>query len=103
MRAMIPAAGTVVLGAAAEPEPRQDEVVVAVEAYSVNRGETFLLESPSLGWLPGKDVAGVVVRDAENGAGPPLGRRVVAHPESGGWAERVAMPLDGAPLRLFAK
>lgn len=46
MRAMIPTAGTVVLGDVAEPAPAIDEAVVAVEAYSVNRGETFLLEAP---------------------------------------------------------
>jgi NADPH:quinone reductase-like Zn-dependent oxidoreductase len=77
-----------------EPEAAQDEVIVAVEAFSPNRGETFLLEDPPPGWRPGKDVAGIVVRAAESGQGPAVGRRVVAHPEQGGWAERVAVPLD---------
>jgi NADPH:quinone reductase len=90
---MIPAAGSVVLGEAAEPSPAADEVLVAVEAYSVNRGETFLLESPPAGWRPGKDITGTVVRAAASGFGPTRGQRVVGHPESGGWAERVAVPL----------
>jgi NADPH:quinone reductase-like Zn-dependent oxidoreductase len=77
-----------------EPEAAFDEVMVAVEAFSPNRGETFLLENPPPGWRPGKDVAGTVVRAAESGLGPAVGQRVVAHPEQGGWAERVAVPLD---------
>jgi NADPH:quinone reductase-like Zn-dependent oxidoreductase len=34
------------------------------------------------------------VQPAGSGAGPVRGQRVVAHPESGGWAERVAVPVD---------
>jgi len=91
---MIPIAGSVVLSEVAEPTPADHEVVVAVEAYSVNRGETFLLESPPMGWRPGKDIAGAVVQEAASGVGPARGQRVVGHPESGGWAERVAVPTD---------
>lgn len=90
---MIPAAGSVVLGEAAEPSPATDEVLIAVEAYSVNRGETFLLESPPTGWRPGKDVAGTVIQEAASGFGPTHGQRVVGHPDSGGWAERAAVPV----------
>jgi NADPH:quinone reductase-like Zn-dependent oxidoreductase len=77
-----------------EPEAALDELIVAVEAFSPNRGETFLLEDPPPGWRPGKDVAGTVVQAAASGRGPRAGQRVVAHPERGGWAERVAVPLD---------
>ncbi|HEY7048812.1 MAG TPA: zinc-binding dehydrogenase, partial [Jatrophihabitantaceae bacterium] len=95
MRAVIATGdGSVELGDVDEPTPADHEVVVQVDAYSVNRGETFLLESPRAGWRPGKDVAGSVVRTAASGEGPVRGQRVVAHPESGGWAERVAVPLD---------
>ncbi len=76
----------------AEPIPAPDEAVVTVEAYSVNRGETFVLEQAAAGWRPGKDVAGIVTRIAADGSGPAAGLRVVAHPASGGWAERVAVP-----------
>lgn len=75
------------------PRPGPGEVVVSVAAYSINRGETFLLEAPPPGWRPGKDVAGTVVRAAERG-GPEVGRRVVAHPEQGGWAQEVAVPVS---------
>ncbi len=101
MKAILPGATadtgqSVVLGEAAEPEPATDEVVVAVEAYSVNRGETFQLDGGLdrrwAGWRPGKDVAGTVVRSAADGSGPATGTRVVAHPPAYGWAERVAVP-----------
>jgi hypothetical protein len=77
-----------------EPEPGDDELLIEVEAFSVNRGETFLLDHPEPGWRPGKDIAGLVVRAARSGAGPTVGERVVAHAESGGWAERVAVTVE---------
>jgi NADPH:quinone reductase len=82
------------LGEAPEPEPAPNEALVAVEAYSVNRGEIFLLEAPRDGWRPGQDVAGRVERAAADGSGPPAGARVVAHVPSGGWASHVAAPTD---------
>jgi ABC-type multidrug transport system fused ATPase/permease subunit len=60
-----------------EPEPAPGEAVIAVEAYSLNRGEIFLLDSPRDGWRPGQDVAGRVERAAADGSGPPAGARVV--------------------------
>jgi NADPH:quinone reductase-like Zn-dependent oxidoreductase len=97
MPAFVPAPdapGRTVLADVAEPEPAADEALVAVEAYSINRGEIFLLEAPRDGWRPGQDVAGRVERAAADGSGPPPGTRVVAHPPSGGWASQVAVPTD---------
>ncbi|GAA2418996.1 zinc-binding dehydrogenase [Streptomyces mauvecolor] len=100
MKALLPgspdeADKPVVLGEAPEPGPADDELVVSVEAYSVNRGETFQLDGQLdrtwPGWRPGKDVAGTVVRPAADGSGPAVGTRVVAHPPAFGWAERVAV------------
>ena len=95
MRALVPTAKTddlVVIDDVPEVATSDDQALVAVEAFSVNRGETFLLEKPRPGWRPGKDVAGVVVEAAPDGSGPDVGRRVVAHPPAAGWAERVAVP-----------
>ena len=78
-----------------EPDPAPDQVVIEVDAFSINRGETFLLQAPKPGWRPGKDVAGRVIRAAGNGHGPETGARVVAHGEHSGWAERAAVTLDG--------
>src|SRR3954447_6148400 len=80
------------LGDVPEPSPAPDEALVAVEAYSINRGEIFLLDAPRDGWRPGQDVAGRVERAAADGSGPPAGTRVVAHVPSGGWAAQVAAP-----------
>ncbi|MFE1548084.1 zinc-binding dehydrogenase [Streptomyces sp. NPDC058718] len=74
----------------AEPEPH--EALIKVEAFAPNRGETFLLENPRPGLLPGKDVAGLVVQEAADGSGPGIGTRVVGHPAQGGWAEYAAVP-----------
>lgn len=74
--------------------PGDDELLVQVEAISVNRGETFQLEAARPGWRPGKDVAGRVVQAAASGRGPRRGSRVVAHLDEGGWAERAVVPLD---------
>ncbi|MEY9877432.1 NADPH2:quinone reductase [Streptacidiphilus sp. MAP12-33] len=83
---------TVELSEVPQPQPRADEALVKVDAYSVNRGETFVLENPPPGWRPGKDVAGLVVQPAADGSGPAAGRRVVAHPPDSGWAEYVPVP-----------
>jgi len=58
-----------------EVSPAAGEAVIAVAAFSVNRGETFLLEDPPEGWRPGKDIAGRVVQAAADGTGPRAVRR----------------------------
>jgi NADPH:quinone reductase-like Zn-dependent oxidoreductase len=92
-------ARTVEFTEVAEPAAGPSEAVVEVDAFSVNRGEGFSLTGvygapAERGWLPGQDVAGRVVRAAEDGSGPSVGQRVVGHPDSGGWAERVAVPTS---------
>ncbi|WP_441246896.1 zinc-binding dehydrogenase [Kitasatospora sp. McL0602] len=85
-------ASTVRQAEVAPPEPGPGEALVKVDAYSVNRGETFQLEAPEQGWRPGKDIAGLVVQAAADGSGPAVGSRVVGHPASAGWAEYAAVP-----------
>ncbi len=97
MKAMIPTGNMqhmVRLAEVPEPQPAPDEAIIGVEAFSVNRGETFQLAAPKTHWRPGKDVAGRVLRAAADGSGPPEGARVVGHPPSHGWAERVAVPAS---------
>ena len=81
-----------------EPSPGPAEVVVAVRAFALNRGELALLERRGDGWQPGQDVAGVVAAPAADGSGPPRGARVVGLADSGGWAERVAVPAHRVAL-----
>ncbi|MEU3424638.1 zinc-binding dehydrogenase [Streptomyces gardneri] len=95
MRRLIPtgeAARPVAFAELPQPVPEPGEALVKVEAFSPNRGETFLLEHPRPGLLPGKDVAGLVVQEAADGTGPAIGTRVVGHPAHGGWAEYAAVP-----------
>jgi NADPH:quinone reductase-like Zn-dependent oxidoreductase len=102
MLAPLPNDGTdplVRLGDAPEPLPRPDEAVVAVESFSLNRGELFLLQRPPSGSRPGEDIAGRVVRAAADGRGPAVGDRVVGHPVDGGWTARVLTDLRERRLR----
>jgi NADPH:quinone reductase len=77
-----------------EPEPAASEAVVEVGAVAINRGELRLLAARARGWRPGQDVAGVVIRPADDGSGPAEGSRVVAWPGQEGWAQRVAVPTS---------
>ena len=83
----------------AEPELRPNEALVAVHAFSLNRGELRLFQVRPEGWRPGQDIAGVVLQAAADGSGPPAGTRVVALSDQAGWAERAAVPSHRiAPL-----
>jgi NADPH:quinone reductase len=76
-----------------EPEPPAGHFVLDVRAYCVNPGEARLIEQRPDGWRPGQDVAGVVLRAAADGSGPPEGARVVGRADWEGWAERVVVPV----------
>jgi NADPH2:quinone reductase len=92
------APGRIALADVPAPEAGPAEALVIVEAYSVNRGELFLLEAPREDWRPGQDVAGHVERTAADGSGPAQGTRVVAHVPAGGWAPLVAAPTDALAM-----
>lgn len=97
MQRLIPtgeAARPVTFAEVAQPVPEPGEALIKVEAFAPNRGETFLLERPRPGALPGKDIAGLVVQAAADGSGPGIGTRVVGHPAQGGWAAYAAVPTD---------
>jgi NADPH:quinone reductase len=82
------------------PEPAPGEALIAVRAFSINRGELRLLRSRGEGWRPGQDVAGEVVRPAADVAGPPggtqpgpeAGARVAGLANWHGWAQYAAVP-----------
>ena len=69
-------AGPVELRELPEPQPQRNEVLVAVHAFSLNRGELRSVRNNGVGWVPGQDVAGVVLKQAEDGNGPPAGARI---------------------------
>lgn len=76
----------------ADPRPADDAALIAVRAFSLNRGELASFARNKTGWVPGQDVAGVVLQAAANGKGPAAGTRVVALVDDFGWAERAAVP-----------
>ncbi len=75
-----------------EPSPANNEALVEIRAFSLNRGELSSFARNKEGWVPGQDAAGVVLRQAANGNGPPPGARVVALMDEFAWAERGAVP-----------
>src|SRR4051794_14880597 len=82
----------VAISEVAEPEPKPNEALVAVHAFSLNRGELRLFQARPEGWRPGQDIAGIVARQAADGFGPPAGARVVGLCDWEGWAERAPVP-----------
>lgn len=80
----------------ADPSPDDGEILIEVEAFSVNRGETFLLETPRPGWRPGQDIAGTV-RASSSGRFA-VGTRVLALADSAGWAARATVPSRQAAV-----
>ncbi|GAB0104101.1 zinc-binding dehydrogenase [Nocardia sp. JMUB6875] len=79
------------IGEVEEPVPAPHEALVAVRAFSLNRGELALLGIRPEGWRPGQDIAGVVIESAADGSGPQPGTRVVGIVEQAGWSERAAV------------
>ncbi|WP_428491861.1 zinc-binding dehydrogenase [Rhodopila sp.] len=75
-----------------DPAPARDEALVEVHAFSLNRGELSSFARNKEGWVPGQDIAGIVLRQAEDGSGPAAGTRVVGLVDEAGWAERAVVP-----------
>ena len=87
-------------GDVAEPKPTAAQALVEVRAVSLNWGElAFLKHMHAPGDVPGWDAAGVVVRAAADGSGPPPGTRVMTAGWNGAWGElRAGDTSELAPL-----
>ena len=71
------------------PVRNDDELLVAVEAFSLNRSDFLRLARPDSQWRVGYDFVGHVLEPARNGTGPARGKRVMVHaPMGGGGAEQ---------------
>lgn len=98
MRAMLIKDTSLLWESVPDPQPRADEVVIAVHAAAVNRADLMqragTYPSPA-GWPPwmGLEVAGIVSQ-APVGSRWKSGDRVCALLGGGGYAEYVAVPAD---------
>ena len=75
----------------AEPQPQPGDAVIEVKAISLNCGELRELVAYA-DWVPGQDVAGVVLQLLRTGADRRKGVVLAAGVDEGGGAERVAAP-----------
>jgi NADPH2:quinone reductase len=91
MRAWVRHEGRLQLREVADPVPRSNELLVRVEAFSLNRGELRTVALAAEGTIPGWDVAGTVVTGVAGG--PAAGTRVAAMTGGGAWAELAAVPV----------
>lgn len=82
------------LGEAPDPRPAPNEALVAVEAISLNRGETRRLATMPPGTVMGWDLAGVIREPAADESGPRRGARVVGLLPVGAWAQMAAVRSD---------
>lgn len=88
------------LGEAPDPTPGPGQIVVRVQATSLNFGEVaFLADHVSPGEVAGWDAAGTVVAAAADGSGPAVGSRVVTFGWAGAWGELRA--VDGDQLAVL--
>jgi NADPH:quinone reductase len=78
-----------------EPVAAESEALIEVRATALNFGEVHWIDRMRKpGEVPGWDAAGVVVKAAADGSGPPVESRVVGFHGSGGWAQRRAVPTE---------
>jgi len=75
------------------PEPGPSELLIKVEAASLNRADiglrkgTYRISADALPIIPGREFAGTVARVGANVSEFNVGQRVVAYPSLGGYAE----------------
>jgi NADPH2:quinone reductase len=83
------------LGETPDPKPSEHEALVEVHAIALNFGEVaFLAERRQPGEVVGWEAAGVVLKPASDGSGPPLSARITGFGPAGGWAQRRAVSVD---------
>jgi NADPH:quinone reductase len=75
------------------PEPKAGQVLIKVEAASLNRADlglrkgTYRISPDALPVIPGREFAGTVAKLGANVSEFSVGQRVVAYPSLGGYAE----------------
>jgi NADPH:quinone reductase-like Zn-dependent oxidoreductase len=75
------------------PEPKADEVLIKVEAASLNRADlglrkgTYRIAADALPVIPGREFAGTITKLGDGVSEYRVGQRVVGYPSLGGYAE----------------
>jgi len=87
------------------PEPKAGEVLIKVEAASLNRADlglrkgTYRISPDALPVIPGREFAGTITKLGAGVKEYELGQRVVAYPSLGGYAEyAVAKTSEVRPI-----
>ena len=87
------------------PEPGPGELLIKVEAASLNRADiglrkgTYRISADALPIIPGRELAGTIAKVGANVTEFNIGQRVVAYPSLGGYAEyAVAKPSEVRPV-----
>jgi NADPH2:quinone reductase len=86
------------------PEPKQNEILVRVEAASLNRADlglrrgTYRINPEELPVIPGREFAGPIAKVGAEVAGFSAGQRVVAYTGTGGYAEYAVTKSSDALL-----
>ena len=87
------------------PEPKAGEVLIKVEAASLNRADlglrkgTYRISPDALPVIPGREFAGTVAKVGADATEFKTGQRVVAYPSLGGYAEyAIAKPSECRPI-----
>jgi NADPH2:quinone reductase len=87
------------------PEPGRDELLIKVEAASLNRTDlglrkgTYRVAPEELPIIPGREFAGPVTKVGSGVQGFKVGQRVVAYTGKGGYAEyALAKPSETLPI-----
>ena len=87
------------------PEPKAGEILIKVEAASLNRADlglrkgTYRISADALPLIPGRELAGTVARLGAGVNEYRVGDRVVAYPSLGGYAEyAVAKTSEVRPI-----
>ncbi|RRV73018.1 NADPH:quinone oxidoreductase family protein [Pseudomonas sp. p99-361] len=91
-------AGNLVLEEVASPLPKNNEILLNVQAAGVNFPDTLIIEGkyqfqPPLPFSPGGEAAGVVAAVGEKAGAFKVGDRVMALTGWGAFAEQVAVPF----------
>ena len=92
-------ASSLVLEETEDPRPREDEVLIEVRAAGLNFPDTLAISGkyqirPDLPFIPGGEVAGIVVGHGSNAKGVMIGDRVMTAGMTGAFAEKVCRPAD---------